>query len=356
MIQIRSTSHQDGEATVIKANRKHQIVLNMEVKRIEMEKKMRERYFFFEMSLIKARRLKIIDRQKSLGIYRPHMMEHGRDSRKERRMNSIFFTKSLMPLDSKVKLPPVERSRAVPEYPVKLTNTGNYFKATELSKNINQKKLFNMKKLRQSEEGNGQPRIGEPFKSTERDSIDEGTWEKSEKNRRSTEVSSEDLSIPNDRSHNKNSQEDSINHRDSRSKCYEAKEKKHCIEEKGLSRKQSSLPSPEETNLSPEGNVTLPQNTKDIAKMQTLSETTGKIQTEICSLSIHDITEFPSYQELRAWRDNFERARFNFAQGSRVFGRLKSASAAENGKHIKVKQAHVHEVRPQSALAKLTQE
>ena len=47
MLHIRNTTHKDGESMVKKANRKHQIVLNMEVKRIEMEKKMRERYFCF---------------------------------------------------------------------------------------------------------------------------------------------------------------------------------------------------------------------------------------------------------------------------------------------------------------------
>ena len=47
MLHIRNTTHKDGESMVMKANRKHQIVLNMEVKRIEMEKKMRERYFCF---------------------------------------------------------------------------------------------------------------------------------------------------------------------------------------------------------------------------------------------------------------------------------------------------------------------
>ena len=105
MLHVRNTTHQDGESMVIKANRKHQIVLNMEVKRIEMEKKMRERYFCFEMSLMKARRLKILDRQKSLGIYRPHIVESGKDPRKARRTESFFFTQPVA-MDSKaVKLP-----------------------------------------------------------------------------------------------------------------------------------------------------------------------------------------------------------------------------------------------------------
>ena len=361
MIHIRSASHQDSEATVIKANRKHQIVLNMEVKRIEMEKKMRERYFFFEMSLINARRLKIIDRQKSLGIYRPNTREHGRDPRKERRMDSIFFTQSV-PLDSKVKLPPVDKRRAVPRYPVKLTNTENYFKATRLSKNINHMKLLDIKKPRHSEDGSGHM-ITESFDLKERESNSKGAKQKSYKNKEihgSIEAFNEDLSTSKDQSKGKNSKEEN----DGRSKCLEAKGNNQRNEERDANRKQSALHAPEEKNVTPEENnvtpednsVTLLQNAKDIANIQTLSETTDKIQTKLSSLSIHNKIEFPSYQELRAWRDNFETTRFNFVQGTEVFGRLKSASVAETGKRIKVKQARAPEVRPQSALARLSHE
>jgi len=111
MLQVRNTTHQDSETLVIKANRKHQIVLNMEVKRIEMEKKMRERYFCFEMSLMKVRRLKILDRQKSLGIYRPHTMESGKDPRKARR-RTRFSSHSLLLWTLKLNFPRYQRDGA----------------------------------------------------------------------------------------------------------------------------------------------------------------------------------------------------------------------------------------------------
>ena len=148
MLQVRSKTHQDGEAMVIKANRKHQIVLNMEVKRIEVEKKMRERYFCFEMSLMKARRLKILDRQKSVGIYRPHIMESGKYPRKARRTDSFFFTQPVA-MDSKIKLPPVsERRRTISGFPMKLMSSDDSQRANKLSKDIDDKIFFDKERAK----------------------------------------------------------------------------------------------------------------------------------------------------------------------------------------------------------------
>ena len=164
MVHVRNT--QDSEATVIKANRKHQIVLNMEVKRIETEKKMRERYFSFEMSLMQARWIKIVDRQKSLGIYRPHTMENAKDLKKGMQATSFFFTQAVA-MDSKVKLPPLfQRNRTHPGFPTKLAGNS---KMLHLSKNFNKNKMITdkdqAKRLRLSrklgtvERSNGQSQV-----------------------------------------------------------------------------------------------------------------------------------------------------------------------------------------------------
>lgn len=121
MMHARNT-HQDCEATVIKANRKHQIILNLEVKRIEMEKKMRERYFCFEMSLTRARRLKIVDRQKSLGIYRPQTVD-GKEKRKGTlQATSFFFTAQPVAMETNIKLPSLfQDSQTCPRLPTRLS-------------------------------------------------------------------------------------------------------------------------------------------------------------------------------------------------------------------------------------------
>lgn len=112
MIHLRNT-RRESEGAVVKVNRKHQIALNVEVRRLEMEKKMRERYFSFEMSLVHARRLQIIERQKSLGIYRPHAIENiSKFARKSTQVLTqavpFFFTESVA-MDTKFKLPPLSQ-------------------------------------------------------------------------------------------------------------------------------------------------------------------------------------------------------------------------------------------------------
>ena len=112
MIHLRNTQR-ESEGAVVKVNRKHQIALNVEVRRLEMEKKMRERYFSFEMSLVHARRLRIIERQKSLGIYRPHAIENiskfaKKNTQVRKQAVPFFFTESVS-MDTKFKLPPLSQ-------------------------------------------------------------------------------------------------------------------------------------------------------------------------------------------------------------------------------------------------------
>lgn len=112
MIHLRNTQR-ESEGAVVKVNRKHQIALNVEVRRLEMEKKMRERYFSFEMSLVHARRLRIIERQKSLGIYRPHAIENmskfAKKSTQVRKQAVPFFFTESVSMDTKFKLPPLSQ-------------------------------------------------------------------------------------------------------------------------------------------------------------------------------------------------------------------------------------------------------
>lgn len=90
----------------MKANRKHQIILGFELKRIAVEKKMRERYFAFEKSLIVSHRDKIVARQKALGIYRPKTTP-------DKKRNGFFITNVSMDTKGRTRLPPVDKANAV---------------------------------------------------------------------------------------------------------------------------------------------------------------------------------------------------------------------------------------------------
>jgi hypothetical protein len=92
----------------MKANRKHQIILNFELNRIAVEQKMRERYFAFEKSLVVAHREKIVSRQKSLGIYRPQTTP----DKKLAKSHSFFITAVAMETKARTKLPPVTERKA----------------------------------------------------------------------------------------------------------------------------------------------------------------------------------------------------------------------------------------------------
>ena len=93
MLHVRNTTHKDGESMVMKANRKHQIVLNMEVKRIEMEKKMRERYFCFWNVAYEGSTTEDFRSSKVSGNLPPaDTIESGKDLRNAKRTESFFLT------------------------------------------------------------------------------------------------------------------------------------------------------------------------------------------------------------------------------------------------------------------------
>ena len=88
---------------------------------------------------MRARRVKIIERQKSLGIYRPHTKGNAKDSRKGMQEGSFFFTQSVA-MDSKVRLPPVlDGSRTHPGFTTMLAGNS---KMLNLSKKVKDNKMI----------------------------------------------------------------------------------------------------------------------------------------------------------------------------------------------------------------------
>ena len=317
MLHVRSTTHQDGESMVIKANRKHQIVLNMEVKRIEMEKKMRERYFCFEMSLMKARRLKIIDRQKSLGIYRPHTKESGKDSRRARRTESFFVTQPVA-MDSKVKLPPLDKEHS------KRPNAAEMKEAFEDGQSKNHSKLLtkespNIDEIEAVE--NRKPNNGEIGNLGD--------------------VLSKNLAIENDESQlqldSKNLGVDNFG---------DGKERNvHAIN--GCESSQQKQKENRDFNC----NTLVQEIRAEPSKLKLLRKNITK--AEITSTRGQNIIDFPSYHELQAWRKSWETRILNSVKDSKVTRRLKSASATGYGNDIDIHEACAVKVRPQTALARL---
>lgn len=98
----------EADGLFMKANRKHEILLNFELKRIAVEKKMRERYFAFEKSLMVAHQTKIITRQKALGIYRPKTTP---DKKRTAATNPFFIANVSMETKGRTKLPPLRELR-----------------------------------------------------------------------------------------------------------------------------------------------------------------------------------------------------------------------------------------------------
>ena len=345
MLQVRNTTHQDSETLVIKANRKHQIVLNMEVKRIEMEKKMRERYFCFEMSLMKARRLKILDRQKSLGIYRPHTMESGKDPRKARRTDSFFLTQPVA-MDAKVKLPPVcERRRTISGFPMKVANNDDSQRANKLSKNIDSfldneraKHLHVTEKVKAFKDGQSKNHLKILTKeSSKLDEIKAGNWLENRKPNSGEICSlgdalSKNLIIENDESQlqldRKNLGVDSFG---------DEKERNVPV----VNGSESSQRKQKENGDS-NCNTSLQDFRAEPSKPQ-LSQK-NIITAEITSTLRQNISDLLSYHELQAWRKSWETRILNSVKDFKVTSRLKSASPTGYGKDI-----DNHEVRPQTA-------
>lgn len=361
MLHVRNTAQQDCEATVVKANRKHQIVLNMEVKRIEMEKKMRERYFCFEMSLMKARRLKIIDRQKSLGIFRPHTMENaGNDPRKEMQTKSFFFTQSVAK-DSKVKLPPVsERRRTIPGFPMKLAHNENSRKISMLSKNINHNNFFDKErakrlhptgKMRVYQDENGQSKTQSKAisKSRKLDKIKEDDLGKNKKHNNgglssSAEILNKDLIIEKDQSQlqldGENIAVDNVGVKNE-GNAHEVKEDKFSEEDRKGTEHDDSNCSNTGGERSEENDLT--------GNLQSQPSPQKIIQAEMTSVQTQKISDFPSYQELQAWRRSLETRILNSGKDFKATNRLKSASLTGYRKDIDIHEACAINVRPQSA-------
>lgn len=361
MLHVRNTIHQDSETMVIKANRKHQIVLNMEVKRIEMEKKMRERYFCFEMSLMKARRLKILDRQKSLGIYRPHTVETGKDPRKEWRTESFFFTQSVA-MDSKVKLPPVsERRRTISGFPMKLAKNDDTQRANKLSKNIDRnnfldkeraKRLNATEKARAFKNGNGRVKNHSKILTKESSKLDEIKADNWVGNRKPNngefwslgDTLNKDLVIQNDESQlqlHKNLAVDDFG--------VEKERDARAVNDSESSQEKQKGTGDSNCN-------TLEQDSRVGGHSKPQPSQKKIIQAEITSRQTQNISDLPSYQELQAWRRSWETRILNSVKDFKVTSRLKSASATGYGKDIDIHEACAVKVRPQTALARLLQD
>lgn len=369
MRHARNTTRQDSEPTVIKANRKHQIVLNMEVKRIEMEKKMRERYFCFEMSLMKARRLKIVDRQKSLGIYHPHTMENGQDSRKEGGTDSFFFTQSVA-LDSKVKLPPVlERRKTISGFPSKLATSEEPRKLNKLAKNIDHNNFSDKErakrfdKMRRSlKDGHGQSQthskiIKESSKLDERKADNEG---KNNKNKKDEFCGSAEVVLNKDLIVQKDKLQ--LDGKNLAADVLAVKQERNADEVKEREFSEKIAPENEQnsgSNCNNPGQHSSKENyleetCMDVAKLKTSS--TKLIQLELTSTQTQSISDFPSYLELQAWRSSLETRSLNSQKDAKATNRLKSASAAGNRKYIDIDDATAVKVRPQTAFARLLQD
>lgn len=360
-----NTTHQDCETMVIRANRKHQIVLNMEVKRIEMEKKMRERYFCFEMSLMKARRLKILDRQMSLGIYRPHTMESGKGTRKARRTESVFFTQPVA-MDSKVKLPLLsERRRTISGFPMTFANNDNSQRANKLSKNINRSNFLDKMRAKRLDptrvnsdateqerafkDGNSHSKNYSKISSKESSKLDEvkaGTWVENRiaGNReiiRLGDALSKNLIIEN---HESESQSDSKN---LGAENFEVKKERnvHVVNDSESYQEKQKENGNSNCNTPEQGSRAEPLTAHLLPK--------NVIQSEITCTQTQNISDLLSYHELQAWRKSWEPRILNSAKDFKVRSRLKSAMTTRYGKDIEIHEACAVKVRPQTALARL---
>ena len=68
---IGARTRRGSEAIAHNLNRRHQIVLNLELSRLDMQKRMLERYFLYEISLIRARQARLMYRQREVKVNQP---------------------------------------------------------------------------------------------------------------------------------------------------------------------------------------------------------------------------------------------------------------------------------------------
>lgn len=344
--------HQDSEATAFNANRKHQIVLNMEVKRIDMEKKMRERYFSFEMSLVRARRLKIIERQKSLGIYRPRTMENAKELRKGAQTTSVFFTQSVA-MDSKVTLPPVlQQSRTTPALPSK--PEGKY-EMLNISKNFNNNKLIigreQAKRIRQSRKGlvDGDNGLSQHKRNEKPPKGGNRTREAGERKTddvedilKGTNVFSHEHGIVKQSVDCQNPLPDKDGRQLQATRKDSVEERKAQKSEQNISHRKCDTVQNESKQISVQDTSTSVVKPQSALKKLSLSE-----QRDLSAARAQNVSTFSNFEELRGWHDSMDPSYFA-DDFNKFLMRSKSATAYRKNTDAGLK------VRPKTAQAKLT--
>ena len=318
---------------------------------------MRERYFCFEMSLMNARRLKILDRQKSLGIYRPHIMESGKDPRKARRSESFFFTQPVA-MDSKAKLPPVsERRRTISGFPMKLANNDDRQTTNKFSKNIDRnnfldkeraKRLHAPEKVQVLKDRNGHSKNHSKIltrESSKLDDIKAGNLVENRKPNKGEIISLGNALRKNLIIENNESQLQLDTNNLSVDDFGDEKERNvHLVNDSGSSQEKE-----EQNRRHSNCNTPVQDFQAEPSKPQLFPK--NIITAEITSTQTQNISDLPSYHDLQAWRKSWETRILNSVKDFKVASRLKSASAAEYGKEIDRHEACAVKVRPQTALA-----
>lgn len=353
MMHARNT-HQDCEATVIKANRKHQIILNLEVKRIEMEKKMRERYFCFEMSLIRARRLKIVDRQKSLGIYRPQTVD-GKEKRKGTlQATSVFFTAQPVAMETNIKLPSLfQDSQTCPKLPTKLSENSKMLqflthkKKTKLIMDKEKTKSFPKQTMRARDKGTGNNQFKAQFLMKQGSQKLDGS--KVDYQERGNEVNQGDTYSSNHQDEfvkqldalrliSKDDEHDRTEGVSSEDKAKESKQNNACFDDSNSVQRTAR-----------ESQVT------EISMAMPKSENTVKILPLIDPICPENtstraqISSLTTVQELQTWRKSFKTFCFDPCDNLKGITRTKSATV-----YRKDNEVYSFKVRPQTAFSKLT--
>lgn len=351
MMHARNT-HLDCEATVIKANRKHHIILNLEVKRIEMEKKMRERYFCFEMSLIRARRIKIVDRQKSLGIYRPQTVD-GKEKRKGKlQATSFFFTAQPVATETNVKLPSLfQDSQTRPRLPTKLSENSKMLQfLTHKKKN---KLIMDKEKTKSISKQTLRARDKEMSNSQSKAQL--LTKQGSQKlDGRKLDYQERGNEVNQGETYSSNHQDEFVKQLDTLSLMN--KENEHDRIEGGMSSKDQAKGRTQNNPSFEDGNsVQQESQVTEISRAMAKSENTVKLLPLIDPICPENtstraqISSLTTVQELQTWRKSFETFCFDPCDNLKGLTRTKSASVYQKDNEV-----YSFKVRPQTAFSKLT--
>ena len=351
MKNARNT-HQDCEATVIKSNRKHQIILNLEVKRIEMEKKMRERYFCFEMSLIRARRLKIVNRQKSLGIYRPQTVD-GKEKRKGTlQATSFFFTAQPVAMETNIKLPSLfQDSQTCTRLPTKLSENSKMLqflthkKKNKLIMDKEKTKSFPKQTMRARDKEMGNNQFKAQLKQGSQ-KLDGGKVDYQEGNE-----------VNQGETYSSNHQDEFVKQLDTLSLI--SKDDEHDRTEGGVTSEDKAKES-KQNNASFKDSNSVQRTARgsqvtEISMAMAKSENTVKILPlidPICPENTSTRTQISSLttvQELQTWRKSFKTFCFDPCDNFKGLTRTKSATVYRKNNEL-----YSFKVRPQTAFSKLT--